>query len=174
MRRLKAFLAACALVLMGCAHGRLDEPDRPEIAATAQFIIQALAPGDSEDYRWDAFVERVSNSSHWRPAAGSDAMVRRRGRLNTGAGVVATGDSENVGVLSIDTNAFYAVTLLEALRRAGADVSFQADYETYSEYVVTPPGRDAGLLTVFSTCSPLENRPAFGCRNYVTLTFNPF
>ena len=173
MRR-GALLAAYALMLMGCAHGRLDEPDLPAIEATAQFIIQALAPGDSEDYRWDAFARRVSSSARWRLSREAGAGVRRDGRLNTGAGVVAIGDSENVAALSIDTNAFHAVTLLEALRRAGADVSFQADYETYSEYIVTPPGRDAGLLTEYSTCSPLENRPAWGCRDYVTLTFNPF
>src|SRR5262245_18949668 len=108
----RAVLAACALVLMGCAH-KLNQPDHPAIASTAQFIIQALAPRESEgaggDYRWNAFLERVSNTGHWRSSRRSDADVRRDGRLNSGVGVVAAGDSEHVAMVTIDTNAFYAV-----------------------------------------------------------------
>ena len=166
----------CAVMLASCAHQRINDPGHPAVAATAQFIIQALAPGESENYRWDAFVERVSGASQWRaPEPGArDGENRREGRLSTHAAIIAIGEGEDVRTLSIETDSFHALALLEALRRAGAEVSFQADYESYSEYIVTPPGRDFGLLTTNSTCIPFDPQPGEVCRNYVTLTFNPY
>ncbi|MGQ0533711.1 MAG: hypothetical protein ACT4OF_13620 [Caulobacteraceae bacterium] len=174
-------IVACALLLVGCAHERIHDPEHPAVTTTAQFIIQALAPTESgDDYRWEAVTGRVSSSTQWglpQHASTPDDDVGREGRLSargSDIGVIATGEEENVTTLRIDANAFHALALLEALRRAGAEVSLQADYETYSEYVITPPGRDTGLLTTSSTCSPLERRPARDCEYSVTLSFNPF
>lgn len=51
---------------------------------------------------------------------------------------------------------------------------FQGDYESYSEYIVTPAGGDTALLTTNGTCIPFDPQPGVVCRNYVTLTFNPY
>lgn len=172
--------AALAIVLTSCAHERARDPEHPAVVATAQFIIQAIALEGSEDYRWEAIDARISNAVRWsafESGAAEGVEIRREGRLGSGGserGVVALGDRATVGAFSIDTDAFHGLALLDALRAAGAEVSFQGDYESYSEYVVTPVGGDTALLTTNSTCILFETHPPGACRNYVTLTFNPW
>ena len=67
--------------------------------------------------------------------------------------------------------AFTTLALLEALRLEGAEVSFQADYESYSEYVVSAPGRGPALLTAARVCRPPQGRAASHCHNELTLAF---
>ena len=175
----RAALTAIVLVwLPGCAHERSNDPAHPVAASAAHVIVAAVAPvDDGDEYRWEAFTARVAGSMEWRgpPGATPEGGVRREGRLRgTEIGVVATGDATYVTALSIDTNTANGLTMLEALRATGADVSFQGDFESYSEYVITPAGRDIALLTTNSTCIPFDPQPGEVCRNYVTLTFNPW
>lgn len=175
-----ALSAAFALLLTSCAHERTNDAEDPAVTAVAQFIIHAISPVENEDYRWEAFSARVEESLAWRSPQSSAVLLpefRREGRLVSrggGQGVIIVGDRTQVRTLSIDTNSFHALALLEALRRAGADVSFQGDFESYSEYIVTPAGGDFALLTTNSTCIPFDPQPGEVCRNYVTLTFNPY
>jgi hypothetical protein len=164
----------------GCAHERSNDSTDPDVVAVTQFIIAAISPAEREDYGWDAFTARVSGAMQWdsvRSSAADGAEVRREGRL-TGRGggqaIVALGDSAQIRTLSVGADSFHAMALLDSLRRAGAEVSFQGDYESYSEYVLTPSGRDVALLTTNSTCIPFDPQPGKVCRNYVTLTFNPW
>jgi hypothetical protein len=172
--------AAFAVLLTSCVHWRSNDAEDPAVTAVAAFIIEAIAPAENEDYRWEAFSERVANSLAWRSPHSSAVLVadvRREGRL-TGRGggqsVIISGDRAHATTLSIDTNSFHQLALLEALRRAGADVQFQGDFESYSEHIITPAGRDVALLTTNSTCIPFDPQPGEVCRNYVTLTFNPW
>jgi hypothetical protein len=175
-----ALTAAFAVLLTSCAHERSNDAEDPAVVAVAYFIIHAVAPVESEDYSWEAFSARVAESLAWRSPQSSavlEAVVRREGRLTGrggGQGVVIVGDRAHVRTLSIDADSFHAVALLEALRAAGAEVSFQGDYESFSEHVLTPAGRDVALLTTNSTCIPFDPQPGEVCRNYVTLTFNPW
>jgi hypothetical protein len=173
-----ALTAASVLMLTSCAHERSNDPAHPVAASAAHFIVAAVAPvDDGDEYRWEAFTARVGNLMEWRgpPGATPEGGVRREGRLRgTEIGVVATGDATYVTALSIDTNTVNGLTMLEALRATGADVSFQGDFESYSEYVLTPAGRDIVLLTTNSTCIPFDPHPDEPCRNYVTLTLNPW
>lgn len=144
-----------------------------------QFLIDAVSPGDSEAYSWDAFTQRVS-AIEWRstgPGADDGAEMRRGGRI-TGRGggqdVIALGDATQIRTFSINANSFTHAALLESLRSAGATVEFQGDFESYTEYVFTPSGRDVAMLTTNSTCIPFDPQPGEVCRNYVTLTFNPW
>jgi hypothetical protein len=174
-----ALSAAFAVLLTSCAHERTNNAEDPAVAAVAHFIIEAVSPAAVEDYSWEAFSARIEDTLSWRSPQSSAVLLpefRREGRLlgsGGGQGVIIVGDRAQVRTLSIDTNSFHALALLAALRRAGADVSFQGDFESYSEYIVTPAGRDVALLTTNSTCIPFDPQPGEVCRNYVTLTFNP-
>ena len=182
---MRALLIAVAIALLpGCAHaqdGRIDRSDTPDVRATANVVVQALAPNDLGDwrYRWDAVSIRVSRFVHWHIYApdqrnrASDAIARRNGWLdleNANVDVSVFGTDDAVTVLSFEYP-FTNLDLLDALRDAGAEVSFQADYETYSQYVVTPPGRATGLLTTTRTCTPDGMRPAQRCQNGAELKF---
>jgi hypothetical protein len=174
-----ALTAAFVLALASCAHERSRDPAHPVAASASDFIIEAIAPADDGDqYRWEAFTARVSGSMQWSAPPGTtpEGGVRREGRLRgSGLGVVATGDATYVTALSIDANAVHGQTMLDALRANGrAEVTFQGDYESYSEYVITPAGADIALLTTNSTCIPFDPQPGEVCRNYVTLTFSPW
>ena len=175
MRKLIA--TAFALLLTSCATQRSADPTHPVAVAAANFVIEAIpATDDADDYRWAVFDARVANAINWSGAVAStqDGGVSKEGRLNeTGLGVVARGSLNYVTTLSVDTNAVHAAAVLDALRQAGAEVSFQADYESYSEYFITPRGRASALLTMNSTCVPFEPQPGVVCRNYLTLEFNP-
>jgi hypothetical protein len=173
----KLIVTAFALLLTSCATQRSADSTHPVAVAAGRFVIEAVpATGSDDDYRWEAFDARVANAIHWSSAVSSthDGGIAKEGRLNeAGLRVVATGSLTYVTELSIDTDAVHAVAVLDALRQAGADVSFQADYESYSEYIVTPRGRDVALLTTHTTCIPFEPQPGVVCRNYLTLKFNP-
>ncbi len=166
------------MLLASCAHERSNDSRDPSVIAVTQFIIQAISPAQNEDYSWDAFSARVASSMDWRSTQSvtEDGAVRREAHL-TGRGggqrIVALGDATDIRTLSIDTNTFQGLALLESLRSAGASVEFQGDFESYSEHIVTPSGRDVALLTTNSTCIPFDPQPGEVCRNYVTLTFNP-
>lgn len=89
-------------------------------------------------------------------------------------GVSVFGNDSAVTSLSFEYYEFTNLDLLDALRDAGANVSFQADYESYSEYVITSPGRETGLLTLKIICTPESSRAGRRCHNEADLTFNPF
>lgn len=175
-----ALVAVLALALTSCAHERSNDAEDPAVTAVARFIIQAISPAQPEDYSWEAFNERVAGSLSWRSPHYSAVMIRDVRRPGTligpggGQSVTILGEGTQIRMLSINTNSFHGLALLEALRRAGADVSFQGDYESYSEYIVTPAGGDFALLTTNSTCIPFDPQPGEVCRNYITLTFNPY
>lgn len=173
-----ALSAVFALMLTSCANQRSDNPAHPVAVAASHFIIQAIGPTESGDeYRWEAFEARVADRVRWRSPALTiaEGEVRRDGVLAEGGlNIVATGDATYAKVLSIDTDAVNGIAVLEALRQAGAQVSFQGDFETYSEFVVTPSGRDTAVMATKSICSPFDPHPEEPCRNYVTLTLNPW
>jgi hypothetical protein len=86
--------------------------------------------------------------------------------------VSAQGPEDRVAAFVVEhPELFFAITLIEALREQGAEVSFAADYETYSEYVVSMPGRESAYLTMATSCSPFEPRPPEGCTHTLTLAF---
>ncbi|HYD89689.1 MAG TPA: hypothetical protein VEA80_19565 [Vitreimonas sp.] len=183
---LRAAITGLALLLLpACAHAQEEyapRPDLPIVRATANVIVEALPESRYRDwgYGWGAVSIRVSRFVHWhiyepdrrdRPA---DAIVRRNGWIDgegTNVGVSVFGDDDSVTLLSFEFDDFHALDLLEALRAAGAEVSFQADYESYSEHIVTPPGREAGLLTTRRVCTPEGSRAARRCHNEAELTF---
>lgn len=185
---MRAMLAALAFALMpACAYAQhevVPHPERAGVREVAEIIIQALPETQYRDwgYRWDAMSARVSGRMHWhiyapdardRPA---DFEVKRHGWVSAGAnqiGVSVFGADERVTMLSFDYAGFNALDLLEGLRVAGAEVSFQSDYETYSEYIVTPPGRAAGMLIMRRTCAPEEAVSARHCQDSAELTFEP-
>jgi hypothetical protein len=177
---LRAVLTVYVLLLASCAHERSNDSKDPAVIAVTQFLIEAVSPVESEAYGWDAFARRVSTSMEWRStgAGAEDGVeVRREGRtIGRGGGqeIIALGDSTQIRTLSIDANAFTHAALLESLRGAGATVEFQGDFESYTEYVFTPSGRDVAVLTTNSTCIPFDPQPGEVCRNYVTLAFNPW
>jgi hypothetical protein len=58
-------------------------------------------------------------------------------------------------------------------RAQGVEVRFQSEDESSSEYLVAPPGREAGLLTSTRICTSPESRAAQSCRDELTLAFEP-
>lgn len=167
------------------AQERQSLRDEPIVRAAATVLINALAPSEAGDWRydWGAVSPRVSRLVHWhifepdprdRPAG---AIVRRNGWIEAPGkqiGVSVFGDDDHVTMLSIEYHEFHNLDLLEAIAAEGAEVSFQADYESYSEYIVTPPGRRAGLLTVSRACTSPQSAAAERCTNRAALTFSPF
>lgn len=182
-----AFIALTVLLLTACAHaqeGRVDRSEEPIVQVTANIIAQALPESRYRawGYSWDAMSSRVSPLVHWhivRPDARdrpADAVVRRNGWVEAPGlqiGISVFGTNAAVTMLLFEYNEFTNLDLLDALRDAGAAVSFQADYETYSEYIVTPPGREAGLLTLRWVCSPPQSAVAQRCHSEAELSFAP-
>lgn len=183
---LRIALAAAALALLpACAHaqdGRIDQSETPIVRATANAIIQSLSESQYRDYgyRWDATSIRISRLIHWHiyqpdpRERESDAIVRRNGWLDEiGAQVSVSvfGNDEKVTTLSFSYSAFANLDVLDALRDAGVDVNFQADYETYSEYIVAAPGREPALLTMRRTCTPDSMASMRRCENGAEVTF---
>jgi hypothetical protein len=183
--RLVVLALALVFAPAGQAQERQSLRDEPIVRAAANALIQTLAPSSYGDwsYHWGAVSSRVSRHVHWhifepdprdRPA---DAIVRRNGWIEAPGeqiGASVFGDDRRVTMLSLEYNEFHNLDLLEALRAEGAEVSFQADYESYSEYIVTPPGRQAGLLTVRRTCTSSRSAAGQRCINSAELTFAPF
>jgi len=183
---MRALLAAVAIALLpACAlaqEGRIDRSATPIVIATANVIAQVLPESQYRDwgYRWDAVTARISRLVHWhiyapdpreRPA---DAIVRRNGWLEApGAqiGVSVFGGDDQVTAVSFDYDEFSNLDLLDALRDTGAEVSFQSDYESYSEYIITPPGREPGLLTLSRRCTSPNSAAAQRCSNGAELKF---
>jgi hypothetical protein len=181
---LRAVLTALAFALLVAPASAQEPPrhaDDPDVRATANVIINALPETQYRDwgYRWDATSIRISRFVHWhiyepeRRDRPTDATVRRNGWIDGArwdVGISIYGGDETVTLLTFEYD-FFALDLLEALRREGAIVSFQADYESYSEYIVTPPGREPGLLTTRRNCSPERSARAPHCQDSADLTF---
>ena len=180
-----ALIAFAVTLLPAWAHaqeGRFDRSETPIAIATANVIIQALPETQYGDwgYRWDAMTVRITRFVRWHIYApdprdrAADAIVRRNGWLEVpgaGIGVSVFGGDEKVTALSFEYDDFTNLDLIDALRDAGAEVSFQADYESYSEYVVTPPGREAGLLTLSRRCTSPRSAAAQRCTDGAELKF---
>jgi len=176
----RALFIFAALALLVTPARAQDEPT--PVAAVAELMVKALAPRSYGDwaYRWGAVSIRISRDMHWhlfepdardRPA---DAVARRNGWITVrgqSVGISAFGGDQFVTHLTFELPAASTLTLVEALRMAGAEVSFQADYETYSEYVVTPAGRRPGLLTSTRICTSPQSAAAQRCHDEMTLTF---
>ncbi len=179
---LRAALTALALLAFtGCAHAQVSDRETRAAEATARVIIQALAPETYGDwaYRWDALSARLSRHMHWHLYGPDieqppDAVVRRNGWIDgegSQIGVSANGVAERVSHLTFEVHALNTLTLLEALRAQGAQVSFQADWEESSDYVVSAPGRDSAMLTSTRICRPPESRAGPSCHTELTLAF---
>ncbi|MCX7356644.1 MAG: hypothetical protein NT015_00605 [Alphaproteobacteria bacterium] len=177
-----AFVLALLPAYVHAQEGRSDRSETPIARATANVIVQALPESQYRawGYRWDSVSIRISRIVRWhifgpdlRDRA-SDAIVRRNGWLEApGAqiGVSVFGGDESVTALSFEYDEFTNLDLLDALRDAGANVAFQSDYETYSEYVVTPPGRESGLLVLSRRCTSENSAAAQHCQNGAELKF---
>jgi hypothetical protein len=184
MRRAALTALALMFVSSAAAQERQSLRDEPIVRAAAHVLIQTLAPSSYGDwgYDWGAVSSRVSRFVHWhifepdardRPTG---AIARRNGWIEapgTQIGASVFGADDHVTMLSLEYNTFHNLDLIEALAAEGAQVSFRADYESYSEYIVTPPGRQAGLLTMRRTCTSLNSAAAQRCRNNAELTFMP-
>lgn len=183
---LRVALIALAFVFMpGCAHaqeGRIDRSETPAVRAIAHALIQSLPESRYRDwgYGWGPVSSRVSGLVHWhifepdprdRPV---DAIVRRNGWLDqegASVGVSVFGNDETVTMLSFTYSNYTNLDVLDALRDVGADVSFQADYESYSEYIVTPPERAPGLLVLSRQCTSARSAAAQRCTNSAEMKF---
>ena len=185
MRAALVVLAFAALTACAQTQGEVaPDPERGGARDVADIILQALPETQNRDwgYRWDAVSTRVSGRVHWHIYAPDardrpdEFRVERNGWLSAGArqiGVSVFGTDERVTMLSFEYAGFSSLELLEGLRVAGATVSFQSDYETYSEYIVTPPGRATGVLTMRRTCTPERAALAQRCQDSAELTFEP-
>ncbi len=182
MRRAAA-AAIALLMLPSCAHAQSEaEPDAPIVQATARVIAEALAPNDAGAwaYTWDAVSIRISRHMHWhvprpdpidRPP---DALTQRNGWIGAGGGnvgVSAIGLDDRVIKLTFDVDDFHTLHLVQALQAQGVEVSFQSEDESSSEYLVTPPGREGGMLTSTRICTSSESRAAQRCHDELTLAF---
>ena len=174
-------LATAFAVLAGCSHASSvarDEPGAHDIVA--RIIIEALAPESYGDwaYTWGAVSARVSRHMQWH-LFGPDpreleegAVARRNGWISArgqSVGISAFGDRENVTYMTFELRDGQALEYLEALRAAGAEVSFAADWEESSDYVVSIAGRDPAELTSARMCRPPQSRAGPSCRIELTL-----
>lgn len=177
----RALIAVLALTLAGCAHAKAPDRTARMAEATARVVIAAL-PREGEGVRdqdWTALSIRVSRHLHWGLHGpdielAPDAVVRRNGWIDAdGAqiGVAALGVAERVTQLGFELHQLDTLALLEALRAQGAEVSFQADWEESSEYVVRAPGRESAILTSARVCRPPESRAGPYCHTELTLAF---
>ncbi len=181
------FVALVFVTLPACAHAqdvRVDRSETPIAQATATIIAQALPESRYKawGYRWDAVSARVSRLVRWhifepdarnRPA---DAVVRRNGWIEApGAqiGISVFGNDDAVTALSFEYDEFTNLDFLDALRDAGVAVSFQADHEMYSEYIVTSPEREAGVLTLHQRCTSPHSAARQRCTNVAELKLTP-
>ena len=181
MRRfsLGIFVVVAMFVTPARAEGERSAED-----AVARIIVEALAPNGetASAYRWDAVSTRVSRHMHWHiyapdPRDRGEEDVRRNGWI------AAADRDVSVSVLGGDTNVTrlsftlpVAVTSLEvlgAIRRTGAEVSFQADFESYSEYWIAPAGRDAATLSSHRICTSPYSAARQRCHDELVLTFEP-
>jgi hypothetical protein len=179
----RELLAFAALALISCAHKPINDPTAPIVQATARVMIAALAEEQSPQrgYGWDALFARIADDAHWHAAAPDsadgppDAIRQRDGWIEAGSvhmPIAAQGLDDRVTQMKFEhMNAFYALALLESLAAQGATVSFQADYESFSEYVVSAPGRESALLTIANSCPPLEENAGRDCGQMLTLAF---
>jgi hypothetical protein len=179
-------LAALAFALLpACAHAQNDRVDRseaPVVRATANAIIRSLPESQYSDYgyRWDATSIRVSRYIHWHIYApdprdrAPDAIVRRNGWLDVEGATVEVsvfGDDDEVTMLSFGYAEITNLDVLDALRDAGAAVTSRADYETYSEYLLAPPGREPALLRLGHSCTPDNMASARRCESSAEIMF---
>lgn len=183
---MRAILLALVVTLLpACAHaqeGRLDRSETPIARATANVIVQALPETQYRAWgnRWDAVSVRVSRIVRWhifgpdRRDRADGAIVRRNGWLEASGAQISVsvfGDDEKVTVLTFDYDEFTNLDLVDALGDAGARVSFQSDSESQSEYIVTPPGRESGLLVFSRLCTSEHSAAAQRCHNNAELRF---
>jgi hypothetical protein len=117
---------------------------------------------------------------HWRlapPDAADrpvDAIIRRAGWIQSDGDQVfvsAEGVGERVRALTFETHSILTLSVLDALREEGANVSFQADWEESSEYVISADGAESALLTSARVCMHSEDRTGQTCSNVLTLAF---
>lgn len=178
------FLALAFVVLANCAHSpaTASEEERAQ-HIVARIIIEALAPETygAWAYDWGAVSARVSRHMHWHlfgPDArelAEGAVARRNGWISArgqNVGISAFGDREKVTHMSFELRDGATADYLGALRAAGAEVSFAADWEEASDYVVHVPGRDSAELTSARICRPPESRAGPSCRIELTLRFS--
>lgn len=152
------------------------------VRATANAIIQSLPESQYRDYgyRWDATSIRISRFIHWhiyepdpRDRA-PDAIARRNGWLDIEGATVEVsvfGNDDKVTMITFGYSGFTNLDVLDALRDAGVGVSFQADYDTYSEYLITLPGREPALLALRNSCTPDNMASARRCETSAEIEF---
>lgn len=182
---MRCVLLALALALSGCAHAPAAEPQEERAPqAVARIVIEALAPESYGEwaYHWSAVSARVSRHMHWHmfgPEPGEleeGAVARRNGWVTArgqSVGISAFGDRENVTHMTFELRDGTTLDYLEALRVAGAEVSFVADWEESSDYAISVPGRESAELTSARICRPPGSRAAPSCRIELTLRFAP-
>lgn len=182
---MRSLLVALALTLSAsCTHAPvIDQEEERAADIVARIIIEALAPASYGDwaYDWGAVSARVSRHMHWH-VFGPDpreleegAVARRNGWISArgqSVGISAFGDRESVTHMTFEVRDGTTLDYLEALRAVGTDVSFAADWEESSDYVVGVPGRDSAELTSTRICRPPESRAGPSCRIELTLRFS--
>lgn len=169
------FVAVAFFVTPARAEGELAAKD-----AIARIIIEALAPttyGDTA-YRWDAVSIRVSRHLHWHiyaPDPRKRGDVRRNGWIDAAdhdVGVSVVGGEESVRSLSFTLpTGLTTLEMLDSIRAAGAEASFQSDFETYTEYWSAPPGRDGATLSNHRICTSPHGAAMQRCHDELVLTF---
>lgn len=175
---LSIFAALAVLVTPARAHDTTPTAEQGLI----RVMIEALAPSTQGDwaYRWDAVSIRVSRFMHWHlygpepTDRAPDGITRRNGWIDGAGwdvGVSAFGVDDRVTELSFEVHDAFALTLIEALRAEGVEVSFSSEDESTSQYVITPPGRDSGLLTTQRVCTSPHSAAAQRCHEVLTLAF---
>lgn len=177
------FLVLAVAFIASCAHAPAQEEEgAPQVVA--RIIVEALAPESYGDwaYDWGAVSARVSRHMHWH-LFGPDpreleegAVARRNGWISArgqSVGISAFGDPDSVTHMTFELRDGTTLDHLEALRAAGAEVSFAADWEESSDYVIGAPGRDSAELTSTRICRPPESRAGPSCRIELTLRFAP-
>jgi hypothetical protein len=187
---LRRALLAAVVALAACAHTPINDANAPVVQETARVLLasisrheETLAFADAVGDQWPAFEARMAPMAeqlHWRcgepiPPGAEDAARCRGWMQMDGAriNIAAVGNSDRVLRLEFEHNdEFTALSFLNALRAQGAEVDFQSDYETYSEYVVQAPGRTVALLTTVAHCSPFEREPGERCAQTLILTYD--
>jgi hypothetical protein len=178
---MRSALLALALLTTSCAHAPapLQEEERAE-QIVARIMIDALAPESHGDraHNWAAVSARVSRHMHWH-LFGPDpreleqgAVARRNGWISArgqSVGISAFGDRTNITHMTFELRDGQTLDYLAALRAAGAEVSFAADWEESSDYVLSAPGRESAELTSTRICRPPESRAGPSCHDELTL-----
>ncbi len=181
---MRGLLVVLALVLSAaCAHEpAAAQEEEPAKDVIARIIMEALAPASYGDwaYDWGALSARVSRHMHWH-LFGPDpeelqqgGVARRTGWISArgqSVGISAFGDQEQVTHMTFELRDGQTLEYLAALEAAGAEVTFVADWEESSDYVVSVPERDSAELTSTRICRPPESRAGPSCRIDLTLSF---